>query len=82
LAIDTNTILELNADPNRLDLSAEFVRKAQAAGVTIAINTDAHRIQELEHIAFGIGTARKGWIKKQHVINTYSKDRLLSYLKN
>jgi DNA polymerase (family 10) len=80
-AKETNTILELNGDPNRLDLSAKNVRKAQAAGVKIAINTDAHRVEQLDGIAFGVGTARKGWIEKRNVLNTQPPEQLLRFLK-
>ncbi len=82
LAKETNTVLELNANPNRLDLSATNIRKAADAGVKIAINTDAHRIETLDHMKIGVSTAKKGWIKKSSVINTWNKDELLSFLRN
>lgn len=78
-AKETNTSLEINANPNRLDLSAEWVRKAQEAGVTIAINTDAHSYQMLDHMSYGVGIARKGWIHKDTVMNTWSKEKLMDY---
>ncbi|WP_156292046.1 DNA polymerase/3'-5' exonuclease PolX [Oceanobacillus salinisoli] len=78
-AKQTNTALEINANPNRLDLSAEWVRKAQEAGVLLAINTDAHSYQMLGHMNYGVGTARRGWIHKDTVINTWDKEKLISY---
>jgi DNA polymerase (family X) len=75
----TNTALEINANPNRLDLSYEWAKKAQAAGVTLAINTDAHNYQMLEHMKYGVGIARKGWIKKETVMNTWSVQALKDY---
>jgi DNA polymerase (family 10) len=78
-AKETNTALEINANPNRLDLSADWVQKAQESGVTLAINTDAHSYQMLDHMAYGVSVARKGWIKKETVMNTWSKDKLISY---
>ncbi|GAB2570194.1 DNA polymerase/3'-5' exonuclease PolX [Gracilibacillus alcaliphilus] len=75
-AKQTNTVLELNANPNRLDLSAEWVKKAQAAGVKLAINTDAHSYQMLEDMAAGVGTARRGHIRKETVINTMTKEEI------
>lgn len=78
-AKETNTALEINANPNRLDLSAEWVRKAQAKGVSIAINTDAHSYSMLEHMKYGVGIARKGWIRKDTVINTWDKEKLINY---
>jgi DNA polymerase (family X) len=80
LAKETNTVLELNANPHRLDLSAENVRKAQAAGVKIAINTDAHHKDTLAHMAIGVAAARKGWIVKENVLNTLDKEELLEFL--
>ena len=78
-AKETNTALEINANPNRLDLAAEWARKAQELGVTLAISTDAHNYQMLEHMKYGIGVARKGWIKKETVMNTWSKEKLIAY---
>lgn len=81
LAKETNTVLELNANPNRLDLSAVDIKKAQNAGVKIAINTDAHRVETLDYMHIGVSTAKKGWIKKSSVINTLNKDELLTFLR-
>jgi DNA polymerase (family X) len=81
LAKETNTALELNANLNRLDLSSDYIRKAQDAGVKLVINTDAHNIDMLEDMGYGISAATKGWIKKESVINTWDKDELLAYLK-
>ncbi|MFD0047752.1 DNA polymerase/3'-5' exonuclease PolX [Actinomycetes bacterium NPDC127524] len=81
LAAKTNTALELNANPNRLDLAAPNVKKAQEAGVTIVINTDAHSIDMLEDMPIGVSSAMKGWIKKTTVLNAMDTDGLLSFLK-
>ncbi|MGM0940298.1 MAG: DNA polymerase/3'-5' exonuclease PolX [Bacillota bacterium] len=78
-AKETNTALEINANPNRLDLSDEWARKAQEEGVTLAINTDAHNYQMLEHMKYGVGVARKGWIQKETVMNTWSKEDLIAF---
>ena len=80
-AKETNTILELNANPNRLDLSAKWVELAQEQGVSIAINTDAHSYSMLEHMKYGCGTARRGKIRKETVVNSWTKDSLVSFLK-
>lgn len=79
-AKETETALEINANPNRLDLAAEWVRKAQDAGVPIAIDTDAHSFHMLEHMCYGVGTARKGWLQKDTIINTWTKTRLQDYM--
>ncbi|WP_071395974.1 DNA polymerase/3'-5' exonuclease PolX [Bacillus tuaregi] len=81
LAKETNTALELNANPNRLDLSADHLQKAQAAGVKIMINTDAHKRETLDHMNIGVSTAKKGWIKKENVLNTWDSHDLMAYLK-
>ncbi|RKQ37952.1 DNA polymerase/3'-5' exonuclease PolX [Oceanobacillus halophilus] len=78
-AKETDTALEINANPNRLDLSADWVRKAQELGVTLAINTDAHSYHMLEHMKYGVGTARRGWIRKDTVLNTWDKEKLMNY---
>ncbi|UOR11982.1 DNA polymerase/3'-5' exonuclease PolX [Halobacillus amylolyticus] len=79
-AKQTGTILELNANPNRLDLSWEWIMKAQEAGVMIAINTDAHSYSMLEHMEIGVGAARKGWLRKESVLNTMTKKQLMKRL--
>lgn len=82
LAKETNTALELNANPNRLDLAAEYLRRAQDAGVKILINTDAHKMDTLKHMEIGVSAAKKGWIKKSSVINALDKNDLLEFLHN
>ncbi|WP_394217976.1 DNA polymerase/3'-5' exonuclease PolX [Halobacillus trueperi] len=77
----TGTILELNANPNRLDLSWEWLMRAQEEGVNIAVNTDAHSYPMLEHMKIGIGSARKGWLRKDTVINTWTKQQLMDKFK-
>ena len=80
LAAETNTALELNANPNRLDLSAKNVKKAQEAGVTIVINTDAHSREMLDNMEVGIANAKRGWLKKETVLNARTEEQLLSFL--
>jgi len=81
VAKETNTALELNANPNRLDLSSDHIQKAQAAGVKIIINTDAHKLETLDHMKIGVSTARKGWMKKTNVVNTWDIHTFMAYLK-
>lgn len=80
-AKETNTALELNANPNRLDLSARWLVKAQEAGVPLAINTDAHDTEELEHMAIGVSAAKKGWLRPESVINTWPLPKLMAFLR-
>ncbi|WP_338750536.1 DNA polymerase/3'-5' exonuclease PolX [Bacillus sp. FJAT-52991] len=80
LAKETNTALELNANPHRLDLCAEHLRQAQDAGVKVMINTDAHAIEHLDFMDIGVKAGRKGWLRPETVINTYSKADFLAFL--
>ncbi len=73
-------ILELNAYPERLDLSDLNCRKAKERGVKLAVSTDAHRTEHLEWMKFGVATARRGWIEAQDVINTVPLSKLLKSL--
>lgn len=80
-AKQTGTILELNANPKRFDLSAEWVRKAQESGVPIAINTDAHSESTLSYMEEGVRVARRGWLKPDTVVNTWSIKQLQEFWK-
>jgi DNA polymerase (family 10) len=73
-------VLELNAFPERLDLSDINCRKAKQKGVKIAISTDAHTTGHLEWIKFGVATARRGWIEPPDVVNTLALSDLLRFL--
>ena len=72
--------LEVNSSYKRLDLKDIHARKAVEAGVKIIVSTDAHRTQHLERIIFGVGTARRGWVKKTDVVNTRGLSELLKWL--
>ncbi|MEQ6389924.1 DNA polymerase/3'-5' exonuclease PolX [Bacillaceae bacterium S4-13-58] len=80
-ATETKTIIELNANPNRLDLSWRYLRKAQEMGALIAINTDAHNIDMLKDMKLGVKMARKGWVRKETVVNTWSTEKLEEFLR-
>ncbi|RYG74862.1 DNA polymerase/3'-5' exonuclease PolX [Lentibacillus lipolyticus] len=75
-AAETGTALEINANPNRLDLASQWAFRAQEAGVKIAINTDAHDYDMLEHMTYGVSTAQKGWLHKETVLNTWPTEKL------
>ena len=81
VAKDTNTILEINAFPNRLDLNDSLIRIARDKGIKFVINTDSHRTEHLGFMNFGVSMARRGWLEKQDVINTLPLDKLLRKLK-
>jgi DNA polymerase (family 10) len=69
-AARTGTMLEINSNPNRRDLSDRHARLAVDAGVTIVLNTDAHGVDTLDNMAYGIATARRAWLTKADVANT------------
>jgi DNA polymerase (family 10) len=69
-ALETGTFLEINSQPNRLDLRDTNARMAGAAGVKIAVNTDAHQLSALRHIDMGVAQARRAWLTKDQIVNT------------
>jgi DNA polymerase (family X) len=71
-AVETGTFLEINSQPNRLDLRDTHARMAGEAGVKIAVNTDAHQLSALQHIEMGVAQARRAWLTKAQVLNTRS----------
>ncbi len=79
-AAEKGKVLEINASPDRLDLSDVYVRKAVQQGVPVVINTDAHSIYALDDMVFGIAVARRGWCEKGDVINTLPVVELLEWL--
>ncbi len=80
-AVKTNTAIEINAYPERLDLSWQNVKRAIAAGVKISIGTDAHATNHLSYLELGTAVARRGWAEKKDVLNCLSFEELLKFLK-
>ena len=79
-AKEHDTILEINANPLRLDLKPELARLAKDMGVKLAINTDAHRIAHLDLMPYGVTNARRGWVEARHVVNSWSLERFNRWL--
>ncbi len=73
------TAIEINAYPDRLDLPDIYVRRAVELGVKLAINSDAHDVRDLDHLFFGVATARRGWATPADVVNTWDLERVLSW---
>jgi DNA polymerase (family 10) len=69
-AADHGVALEINAQPERLDIDDAQARAAHDAGVALVISTDAHRIEELGYMRYGVDQARRGWCEARHVLNT------------
>ena len=80
VAADNGTYMELNAHPERLDLNDAHCRRAKELGIKLAIDTDAHSAGNLSDMKYGVATARRGWLKKKDIINTYPIDKLLKIL--
>jgi DNA polymerase (family X) len=69
-ALRTGTFLEINANPDRRDLNEQNARLAAEAGVTLVIDSDAHGVETLANIRYGVATARRAWVSAAHVANT------------
>jgi DNA polymerase (family 10) len=80
-AVETGTFLEINAQPNRLDLRDTHARLAGEAGVKIAVNTDAHELRALQHVEMGVAQARRAWLTKDQVLNTRTWPQIAKLLK-
>lgn len=81
-AAEYNTVLEINSSPDRLDINDVYARKAKEMGIKIAINTDAHDIQRLGDMYYGVSMARRGWLEKKDVINCMEYHELMDFLKS
>jgi DNA polymerase (family X) len=73
---DTGTFLEINSYPNRLDLNDVNVKRAVESGCKLSIDTDSHSMDTLKYMGLGIATARRGWAKKEDIINTLPLKKL------
>lgn len=67
----TQTMLEINAYPNRLDLTDTLIREAKKYKINFIINTDSHRVDQMDNMKFGVAVARRGWATKNDIANTY-----------
>ncbi|MFA1537462.1 DNA polymerase/3'-5' exonuclease PolX [Actinomadura monticuli] len=80
-AARTGTAMEIDSFPDRLDLPADLVRRAKRFGVKFSIDTDAHSLGHHRNIRYGVGTAQRGWLTPDDVINTWPLDRLRDFLR-
>ena len=69
-AADTGTCIEINAQPQRLDLKDDLVHEAIKLGVIITISTDAHNVNQFDFMQLGVDVARRGWCEKENILNT------------
>ncbi|MFN3982930.1 MAG: hypothetical protein ACK4SA_21335, partial [Caldilinea sp.] len=80
--LETGTVVEINANPARLDVNDVYARRAVELGCKLVINCDAHSPRELELAEYGVGVARRGWLTATDVINTRSLAAMLALLKD
>ena len=78
----TKTIFEINASPERLDLSDKAIRLGLNYNILFSLGTDSHYLSQLENMIFGIGQARRGWLSKEKVLNSKSSKELIDFIKN
>ena len=80
-ALETDTALEIDSMPSRLDLNDAHARRARELGVKLIIDTDSHRTANLEYLRFGVSIARRAWCKPTDIVNTKPIEELLALLK-
>ncbi len=78
---ENNVYLEINAQPDRLDLPDTFCRQAVKQGIGLVIATDAHKPSDMDFMDYGVGVARRGWARKKDVLNTSTPKQLAKKLK-
>lgn len=79
-AISTSTIIELNCNPRRLDMDWRHWLRARDKGLLTSINPDAHSTDHLQFLAFGVRLARKGWLRREDVLNTRNLEEIKTFL--
>jgi len=80
VARETGVALEINANPRRLDLDAQYARRAAQMGIPLAIDSDAHDPHMMDLLDYGIVNARRGWVEARHVINTWPYERFWAWV--
>ena len=79
-AKERGCFLELNAQPERLDLLDVYCHMARDEGVLISVNSDAHSVNDFANLKYGIGQARRGWLEKKDILNTHPLNQLRKLL--
>ena len=81
-ALDTDTVLEIDGYPNRLDLNDENAHEAIKSGCILSVDTDAHNVSELEYMEMGVAQARRAWARPRDILNTRSYSDLVEFLES
>ena len=79
-ARDLDVAVEINANPNRLDLNDVHAHRAKELGVKVCISTDAHSVERLDHMSYGVDQARRAWLNKGDVLNTMTQPQFREWL--
>jgi DNA polymerase (family 10) len=79
-AARTGTALEIDGQPNRLDLPSALARRARGFGVTFSLDSDAHAVDHLPNVAYAVGQARRAWITRGEVLNARPLDDVLAFV--
>ncbi len=81
-AVRNKKVIEINANPHRLDMDWRFLKKAKEAGIKFSINPDAHSVDGLSDYRYGLSIARKGWLTKDDLLNTMDTEQVKKFLRN
>lgn len=81
-AAKTGTVIEINANPERLDLIDIRIREAIRMGVTLCIGTDSHSLEQLDYMRYGLGNARRGWATADNILNTMTLKQINKWMEN
>jgi len=82
LAKKNGAVMEINANPHRFDLDWRHCKYAKEKGVMIAINPDAHNIEGIKDVDYGVGIARKGWLEKQNILNAMGAEEIQHFFQS
>ncbi|GMU90968.1 MAG: DNA polymerase/3'-5' exonuclease PolX [Candidatus Hydrogenedentota bacterium] len=78
-AVANRVAIEINANPHRLDLDWRYIKRARDKGVMFSIGPDAHSVEGIADVQFGVGIARKGWLAPEHLLNAMTAQQLLAW---
>src|SRR5256714_12657407 len=78
---ESRVAIEINGDPYRLDMEPRWIRQARKRHIKFVISTDAHSINGMKNLKFGVGIARRGWVRRGEVLNTFGTDDFIEAVK-
>ncbi len=81
VAAENGKVMEINCQPSRFDLNDELILRAKECGLKFCISTDSHKVSDLAFMRYGLGQARRGWLEKEDIVNTYPYSRLKEVFK-